>query len=124
MLPSINNCIAYPPQVDTCRKHADNCPVKTIKGAKLDTRITIELRERIDAFAQSARLSRSQVVERALLQYFGETLIESPADVKASAVVREEPEPPTNGPRIGFHAKKGNPGPSAALNQTRRKATS
>jgi hypothetical protein len=97
--------------------------VKTIKGAKLDTRITIELRERIDAFAQSARLSRSQVVERALLTYFGETLIESPADVKASAVVREEPEPPTNGPRIGFHAKKNHNGPSASK-QTNRRATS
>ena len=124
MRPSINNRIAYLPHVDTCRKPADNCHVKTNKEAKLDTRITQELREKIDAFARTARLSRSQVVERALLQYFGETLIESPADIKASAVVREEPEPPSNGPRIGFHAKKNNNGPVAALNQTRRRATS
>jgi predicted transcriptional regulator len=52
--------------------------VKTLKQAKLDCRITQELRDQIDAFAQGARLSRSQVVERALLAYFGETVLETP----------------------------------------------
>ena len=100
---------------------ADNCRVKTIKGAKLDTRITMELREKIDAFAESARLSRSQVVERALLQYFGESVAESPADIRPTTKA-EGKEPPNNGPRIGFHAKKGN-GPSASLKQTGSRGT-
>jgi hypothetical protein len=96
---------------------------KTQKTHKIDCRMTESLWTAVDGFAVASHLSRSQVVERALLQYFGQSVAESPAELK-TAIVREEPEPPTNGPRIGFHAKKGNPGPSAALNQTRRKATS
>jgi len=95
---------------------------KTQKTHKIDCRMTETLWTAVDGFAVASHLSRSQVVERALLQYFGQSVAESPADIKASAATREEP-PPTNGPRIGFHAKKNHNGPSASK-QTNRRATS
>lgn len=64
-----------------------------------------ELWEKVDSFAEASHLSRSQVVERALLAYFGEAVAESPSDIPAPKV--EKPAQPANGPRIGFHAKKG-----------------
>lgn len=97
---------------------------KPQKTHKIDCRMTEALWEAVEGFATASHLSRSQVVERALLQYFGESVAESPADIKTGAVGRKDPEP-NNGPRIGFHAKKGNNhGPSGSLNQTRRRATS
>jgi hypothetical protein len=97
---------------------------KQQKSHKIDCRMTEALWQQVEIFAAASHLSRSQVVERALLMYFGESVAESPADIKTGAVGRKDPEP-NNGPRIGFHAKKGNNhGPSASLNQTRRKAAS
>ncbi len=37
-----------------------------------------ELWHKVDGFAQAAHLSRSQVVERALLAFFGEVIPENP----------------------------------------------
>jgi hypothetical protein len=48
------------------------------KSAKLDVRLTPELRQLVDGFAHASRLSRSQVVERALLRFFGIKVLESP----------------------------------------------
>lgn len=88
--------------------------------------MTGELWGRVDGFAGASHLSRSQVVERALLAYFGEAVAESPSDIPTPPPGKKEP-PPGNGPRIGFHAKKGNNGPTAShhrSNQTGGRVTS
>jgi hypothetical protein len=94
---------------------------KQQKSHKIDCRMTEALWEQVETFAVASHLSRSQVVERALLQYFGESVAESPADIRPTTKA-EGKEPPNNGPRIGFHAKKGNNGPSA-LKQSAARAT-
>jgi predicted transcriptional regulator len=40
--------------------------------------MTAELWHKVDEFAKEAHLSRSQVLERALFAYFGETIQERP----------------------------------------------
>jgi hypothetical protein len=91
------------------------------KSHKIDCRMTESLWQQVETFAAASHLSRSQVVERALLMYFGESVAESPADIRPK-IPAEGKESPNNGPRIGFHAKKGN-GPSASLKQTGNRAT-
>lgn len=48
------------------------------KTKKIDIRLDPELFIEIDSFATQARLSRSQVVERALLQFFGHEVVVAP----------------------------------------------
>jgi hypothetical protein len=115
-----------PGTVDRAPTPADNnggsmSKPKQQKSRKIDCRMTEALWEQVETFAAASHLSRSQVVERALLQYFGESVAESPADIRPTTKA-EGKEPPNNGPRIGFHAKKGN-GPSASLKQTGSRAT-
>ena len=57
------------------RHLSDNGSVKT---KKIDVRLDQDLFDSVDAFAKNSRLSRSQVVERALLQFFGHSLAEDP----------------------------------------------
>lgn len=52
--------------------------MKPQKTHKIDCRMTGDLWEKVDGFAGASHLSRSQVVERALLAYFGETVQETP----------------------------------------------
>ncbi len=48
------------------------------RTAKIDCRMSTDLWHKVDGFAQAAHLSRSQVVERALLSFFGEIIPETP----------------------------------------------
>ena len=57
------------------RHLSDNESVKT---KKIDVRLDQDLYDSVDALAKNSRLSRSQVVERALLQFFGHSLAEDP----------------------------------------------
>lgn len=48
------------------------------KTKKIDVRLDQALFDLVDAHAQTARLSRGQVVERALLHLFGQTVEDAP----------------------------------------------
>ena len=56
----------------------DSVGVKLNKTKKIDVRLDQELFDLVDNYAQASRLSRSQVVERALLQLFGRPVEDSP----------------------------------------------
>jgi len=53
--------------------------VKLKKTKKIDVRLDQALFDLVDTHAQSARLSRGQVVERALLQYLGQPVVDAPS---------------------------------------------
>jgi hypothetical protein len=49
-----------------------------LKTKKIDVRLDQELFDLVDNYAKSSRLSRAQVVERALLQLFGRPVMDNP----------------------------------------------
>lgn len=62
--------------------------VKLLKTKKIDVRLDQELFDLVDNYAQASRLSRAQVVERALLNLFGRPVSDHPQT------------PEKNGPQI------------------------
>ena len=57
---------------------SDSVRVKLNKTKKIDVRLDQELFDLVDNYAQASRLSRGQVVERALLQLFGRPVADNP----------------------------------------------
>jgi len=57
---------------------SDSVRVKLLKTKKIDVRLDQELFDLVDNYAQASRLSRAQVVERALLQLFGRPVADDP----------------------------------------------
>ena len=57
---------------------SDSVRVKLLKTKKIDVRLDQELFDLVDNYAQASRLSRAQVVERALLQSFGRPVADNP----------------------------------------------
>jgi hypothetical protein len=60
------------------RRLSDIARVKLKKTKKIDVRLDQALFDLVDAHAQASRLSRGQVVERALLHLFGQTVTDTP----------------------------------------------
>jgi hypothetical protein len=60
------------------RRLSDIARVKLKKTKKIDVRLDQVLFDLVDAHAQASRLSRGQVVERALLHLFGQTVTDTP----------------------------------------------
>jgi hypothetical protein len=67
------------------RRLSDIARVKLKKTKKIDVRLDQELFDLVDAHAQASRLSRGQVVERALLHLFGQTVTDAPPQGKGPA---------------------------------------
>lgn len=63
------------------------------KTARLDARIPEELRALVDQFAIVSRMSRSQVIERALLAYFGQAAPATPQAVSINEASATFPDP-------------------------------
>jgi hypothetical protein len=61
--------------------------------------MTGDLWQKVDAFSKSSRLSRSQVVERALLAYFGEHVQEAPFSPPEVIALRAAEKPNPTSPR-------------------------
>ena len=57
---------------------SDTVSVKMKKTKKIDVRLDQALFDLVDNHAQASRLSRGQVVERALLQLFGQPVADDP----------------------------------------------
>lgn len=57
---------------------SDSVGVKLKKTKKIDVRLDQELFDLVDKYAQASRLSRGQVIERALLQMFGRPVADDP----------------------------------------------
>jgi predicted transcriptional regulator len=57
---------------------SDTVSVKMKKTKKIDVRLDQALFDLVDNHAQASRLSRAQVVERALLHLFGQTVEDNP----------------------------------------------
>jgi len=57
---------------------SDSVSVKLNKTKKIDVRLDQDLFDLVDNYAQASRLSRGQVVERALLQLFGRPVADDP----------------------------------------------
>lgn len=94
-------------------------------------RLPKELKARLDKFCDDRGITKADLAVTAISEFLDtiEQLDRTnllsrvyPPPHTEQAKVAEEP--PANTPRIGFHAKKNNPGPVASLNQTRRRATS
>jgi len=58
---------------------SDTVSVKMKKTKKIDVRLDQALFDLVDNHAQASRLSRAQVVERALLHLFGQTVRDTPS---------------------------------------------
>jgi hypothetical protein len=67
------------------RRLSDIARVKLKKTKKIDVRLDQVLFDLVDAHAQASRLSRGQVVERALLHLFGQTVTDALPQGKAPA---------------------------------------
>jgi hypothetical protein len=53
---------------------------KQNKSEKIDVRLEPDLFAEVDSFAKANRISRSQVVQRALLKYFGHHIASDPGE--------------------------------------------
>jgi predicted DNA-binding protein len=93
-------------------------------------RLPKELKGRLDKFCNERGISKADLAVTAIAEFLDtiEQLDRAhllsrvyPAPRQPEAKIAEEP--PASPPRIGFHAKKSNNGPSASLKQTGNRAT-